>query len=91
MNRPGSLTGLKDRGEGTLNTGVILEGGLEIRIVPDAKPQAHDPLPLDIKDNRIILTAWYLAQNGQQPVIYVSKDIASRVKAESIGLLARRL
>jgi len=82
------LDNLKERGEGTLNTGVVLDGGLEIRIVPDSKPQGHDPLPLDIKDNRIILTAWYLAQNGKQPVIYVSKDIASRVKAESIGLQA---
>lgn len=82
------LDSLKERGTGTLNTGVTLEGGLEVRIVPDAKPQSHDPLPLDIKDNRILLTAWYLAKSGQQPVIYVSKDIASRVKAESIGLLA---
>ncbi len=82
------LDGLKERGTGTLNTGVVLDGGLEIRIVPDAKPQSHDPLPLDIKDNRILLTAWYLAKNGQEPVIYVSKDIASRVKAESIGLVA---
>jgi PhoH-like ATPase len=81
------LDGLKDKGTGTLHTGVKLEGGLEVRISPEIKPQHPLPLPLDTKDNRIILTAWALKEAGEK-VIYVSKDIAARVKAESIGLEA---
>ena len=81
------LDSLKDKGTGNLHTGVILNGGLEVRIIPEIKPQPSLPLPLDTNDNRIILTALSLKEKGEN-VIYVSKDIASRVKAASLGLEA---
>ena len=58
------LDGLKDKGVGTLHTGVKLERGPEVRVAPEIKPQHPFPLPLDTKDNRIILTAWVLQEEG---------------------------
>ncbi len=39
----------------------------------------------DSPDNRIIAVAWSLSQNGE-PVVFVSKDLAARIKADALGI-----
>jgi PhoH-like ATPase len=49
--------------------------------------RGSSPLPLEISgnDNRILLTAYALKEKGEH-VVFVSKDLAARIKAEAIGL-----
>ena len=72
---------------GSLSEGVKMDNGSTLRVV-----MSHDAeLPADMlassNDNRIILTAYGLAQKGQK-VFFVSKDINARVKATALGLKA---
>ncbi len=69
---------------GRLGEGVPLDNGGELRITHNRSPQAaglHD----DVPDNRIIGAAHLLAQEGHR-VIFVSKDIHARIKADALGI-----
>lgn len=82
------LDSLKGRGEGNLHTGVSIIGGSTIRVVAEYSKKAENfTLSLDVPDNRIILAAFQLMTNGER-VVFVSKDLAARVKAESVGIEA---
>lgn len=82
------LDSLKTKGSGNLHTGVKLENGAVVRILPESR-QYTDQFNLEtsINDNRIILAAWSLKEAGER-VVFVSKDFAARLKAEAIGLEA---
>jgi PhoH-like ATPase len=74
-------------GRGNLNEGVKLDNGSILRVslaLPTAPPEGID---LDKNDNRIILCAWALQQQGKR-VFFISKDINARVKATALGLKA---
>ncbi len=75
------------REHGRLGHGVSLEGGGVLRIVMHVDVKG----PLDIsgkeRDNRILMVAYDLQQKGNQ-VIFVSKDINARVKADALGIKA---
>jgi len=76
------------RVSGSLRSGVPLENGGELRVAPiqDVSGDLLD-LPMAAADNHILGVAYALARNGE-PVIFVSKDINARVKADALGLTA---
>ena len=74
------------RQHGKLSDGVPLEHGGQLKV----EVQARSPLPHSFeksKDNRILETALGLAKQGDT-VVFITKDINLRIKAESIGLIA---
>jgi PhoH-like ATPase len=78
------------RRKGKLGNGVATEGGGLIKIIANIDlSHAVRELGLspDIVDNRILMTA-YVLQRQEKKVIFVSKDINARVKADAIGIKA---
>jgi PhoH-like ATPase len=72
---------------GNLNTGVKLDNGSILRVeLTHAKETALD-LESNKTDNRILLTALMLQNQGKR-VFFVTKDINARVKATAIGVKA---
>lgn len=83
------IDSLKLQGEGQLNRGIKIEGGITIRIYIDMKPGERNgfPLLLDRNANKILHAAYRIKEGGEDAVL-VSKDFVMRVKAEAIGLEA---
>ncbi len=78
------LDGLRVRGN--LGKGVVnKETGGVLRVSFDCRDASCINLD-DKPDNRIIATAWKLAQEGERRVIFVTKDINARIKANSLGI-----
>lgn len=78
------LDALRERG--SLQDGVPLDNGGHLRVLflPMQKlPQF--PFYLDINDNKILLTAFFMKQEGFD-VRFISKDINARVKADALGV-----
>lgn len=75
------------RKKGRLSQGVPTSHGGALRIVLDSLKTEATSLAENIPDNRILRVAHKLKQNGER-VIFVSKDINARVKADAIGLEA---
>ena len=73
--------------KGNLSEGVKMENGSTLRVVLTNTSEVPDGLLSDKADNKIILTAWDLVQQGQT-VFFVSKDINARVKATALGIRA---
>lgn len=82
------LDGLKLVGKGDLHTGVQLENGSTVRIEMEMHAEFADSLSLTINDNKILMAA-YMAKEKGRHVVFVSKDLAARIKAEAIGLEAQ--
>ncbi len=81
------LDSLKNMGVGNLHTGVKLENGATIRIQLEIKTDYKYNFALSINDNRILMAAFLLQEQGEK-VVFVSKDFAARVKAEALGIEA---
>jgi PhoH-like ATPase len=81
------LDSLKTIGTGNLHSGVKLENGSTIRVLPEWKVEYKLNLGMTISDNRIIMAAYLLQEQGER-VVFVSKDFAARIKAEAIGIEA---
>lgn len=81
------LDSLNKLGMGDLHNGVKLSNGAVVRIQLDIKTDYKAAFSLSVNDNKIIMAAYLLFEQGQR-VIFVSKDFAARVKAEAIGLEA---
>jgi PhoH-like ATPase len=76
------------RDEGSLGDGVPLENGgkLKVLFLPVEKlPKI--PFVLDVNDNKILLTAFHMKQEGYD-VRFITKDINARVKADALGIAA---
>ncbi len=74
------------RSQGSLGDGVPLENGGTLRVlVQDTSESKIEGLASDITDNRIIRAAYFLNKKGNN-VIFVSKDINARIKADAVGL-----
>lgn len=82
------LDGLKKIGKGNLHEGVKIENGSMIRIQIEIATEYQEEFALAIKDNRIIMAAYYLQKKGEN-VVFVSKDFAARIKAEAFGIEAQ--
>lgn len=80
-----SLDRLKRKGK--LGKGVALDNGGILQIILDKDYKEFVDLGLDANqtDNRILMCAYLLQKKGEK-VIFVSKDINIRVKADAIGL-----
>lgn len=81
------LDSMKETGHGDLHRGVKLPNGAIIRIQLQYKTDYNDSLAMNVNDNRIIMAAFLLQENGEK-VVFVSKDLNARIKAEAIGLEA---
>ncbi|MBA3956921.1 MAG: PhoH family protein [Parachlamydiaceae bacterium] len=82
------LDSLTKIGSGTLHTGVTLPNETVLRIQLEIKTNYSSNLSLSINDNKIIMAAYLLFEQGEK-VVFVSKDFAARIKAEAIGLQAQ--
>ena len=78
-----TLDGL--RGQGSLGRGVPTEDGGTVLITMEKEESGGTCIDLDIPDNRIIATAFRLLGEGKR-VIFVSKDINARLKADALGI-----
>jgi len=77
------LDGVTKRGN--LNEGLRLENGSVLKVSLTQPENAPDGFDLGKNDNRIILCAYRLMQDGRH-VFFVSKDINARVKATALGI-----
>lgn len=87
----------KIRGNGKLSKGVMLENGGIFQIIVNYLPdetqyedgyEAFELMDTSIADNEIILTALKLQKKGKEKVIFISKDLNSRIKANALGIEA---
>ncbi|MFH1878414.1 MAG: PhoH family protein [Candidatus Omnitrophota bacterium] len=77
----------KIRGEGRLGEGVPLENGGILRVTTDIDSSVASEVGLSasLADNKILITAYILQERGEN-VIFVSKDINARIKADALGI-----
>lgn len=73
--------------KGNLHDGVKLDNGSVLRVSLRLPAETPEGVELEKTDNRIILCAYGLQQEGRK-VFFVSKDINARVKATALGLKA---
>ncbi|MCK5844390.1 MAG: PhoH family protein [Victivallales bacterium] len=79
------------RGKGSLRSGVSLDNASELktagmlRIITGRGKMNEAELDMDLPDNRIIRVAHSLHCDGDD-VIFVSKDINARIKADALGM-----
>ncbi len=73
------------RGQGSLGKGVPTSDGGTVWITMEREDPRGTCIDLAIPDNRIIATAYRLLQEGRR-VIFVSKDINARLKADALGI-----
>lgn len=74
------------RQKGSLRDGVRLDNGgfLRVLFVPEFNPDEF-PFKMRIEDNEILMTVVSLQQKGYH-VIFISKDLNLRVKADALGI-----
>jgi PhoH-like ATPase len=75
------------RAQGNLRDGVPIADGGILKIANTPMDTQDAGLEAKIPDNRILGLAYRLHQAGEQ-VIFVSKDINARIKADALGLVA---
>ena len=73
------------RSKGSLKDGVKMENGGILRIVVEMKDMQGTFMDMSVPDNRILAVAHSLHSRGER-VIFVSKDINSRLKADALGI-----
>ncbi|MBN2735539.1 MAG: PhoH family protein [Spirochaetales bacterium] len=72
---------------GSLSEGVMMDNGSLLKVELTYKKDIHFDINTDRPDNKILLVAYTLQQQGKR-VFFVSKDINARVKATALGLKA---
>lgn len=75
------------RDHGSLREGVKLENGGTLRILFQDKLPASLDLPVDVNDNKILMTALSMKLQGYN-VKFISKDLNARVKSDALGIHA---
>ena len=75
----------KLRSRGTLKNGVIMENGGVLKITIEKRDLIGTYMDMSVPDNRILAVAKSLQDQNEQ-VIFVSKDINSRLKADALGI-----
>jgi PhoH-like ATPase len=73
------------RTQGTLKDGVAMENGGTLKITVEYKNMPGSLLDMSVPDNRILAVANNLHEEGET-VIFVSKDINARLKADALGI-----
>ncbi|PJD95827.1 MAG: ATPase [Parachlamydia sp.] len=82
------LDSLAAQGSGNLHNGIPLENESDVRVALELKRDYKGDFSLATNDNKIIMAAYLLFEQGER-VVFVSKDFAARIKAEAIGLEAQ--
>lgn len=75
----------KLRTKGNLRDGVPMENGGTLRITVEKRDMPGILMDMSVPDNRILAVANSLKSLGER-VIFVSKDINSRLKADALGI-----
>lgn len=75
------------RGKGSLSEGVPLDNGGTLQVFLPNMGDCNSPLIERSPDNEILQTAYCLKQKGYN-VLFISKDINLRVKADVVGVQA---
>lgn len=76
------------RGKGNLADGIHLDNGGILQVLLEPKDtRCHTDLDPNLVDNRILLIAFCLSQEGYA-VLFISKDLNARVKADILGIEA---
>jgi PhoH-like ATPase len=73
------------RAKGKLGKGVEMENGGTMKISMEEPADSASFLDMSVPDNRILSVAYKLHKEGNK-VIFVSKDINARLKADALGL-----
>ncbi|MBW6520523.1 MAG: PhoH family protein [Desulfoarculaceae bacterium] len=73
------------RSQGSLKDGVTMENSGILQIVVEYKDMPGIFIDMSVPDNRILAVAHALHQEGKK-VIFVSKDINARLKADALGI-----
>jgi PhoH-like ATPase len=73
------------RAKGSLKDGVKMENGGTLSIVVEKKDMPGTFMDMSVPDNRILAVAHSLHAQGER-VIFVSKDINSRLKGDALGI-----
>lgn len=73
------------RAQGNLRDGVEMENGGRLKIVIERDISTDSGLDMSVADNRILAVADALFKQGER-VIFVSKDINARLKADALGI-----
>ncbi|MCB2183380.1 MAG: PhoH family protein [Desulfobulbaceae bacterium] len=73
------------RCRGKLSEGVEMENGGILKIAIEGKNIENPGIDLKVADNRILAVAYTIFKQGEK-VIFVSKDINARLKADAFGL-----
>ncbi|MDA8418278.1 MAG: PhoH family protein [Desulfobacteraceae bacterium] len=73
------------RAKGQLSKGVRMDNGGTLLIVLESGDSKVGNMDMSVPDNRILSVAYALHQQGKL-VIFVSKDINARLKADALGL-----
>jgi len=76
------------RSKGSLAEGVELENGSIITILFETECRQKSIFGVNIADNKILLNAAHLKEQGRH-VVFVTKDINARVKADILGIEAQ--
>lgn len=81
---------LRGQGEGDLHSGVQLPSGTRVRIQLEIKTNYSPNFALSLSSNnyKILMAAYLLYEKGE-PVVFITKDLTMRVKAEAMGLQAK--
>lgn len=73
------------RANGSLKDGVAMENGGILKITVESEDMPGTFMDMTVPDNRILAVAKSLLNQGER-VIFVSKDINSRLKADALGI-----
>lgn len=73
------------RAQGNLRDGVQMKNGGILKITVETQDMPGIFMDMTVPDNRILAVAYALKSEGSR-VIFVSKDINSRLKADALGL-----
>lgn len=76
------------RSKGNLVDGVELDNGSFIQVLFETECRQKSVFGVNVADNKILLNAAYLKEQGRH-VVFVTKDINARVKADVLGIEAQ--
>jgi len=78
------------RAMGKLSEGVRLKDGSIIKVTLGKYPsENHLPFTVSTADNRILSIVLDVQKEKKEPVVFITKDINLRIKAESLGITAQ--
>lgn len=78
----------KMRSRGSLRDGVQLENGTIVQVLFEREVKQKQALRVDVADNKILMMAIAMSETGYD-VVFVTKDINARIKADSLGIASQ--